>query len=216
MFEWPTGCSLWKEPVIEDMISQYHMIKHNVHGCMLGVVSIEGKPMKKPWTIYSTMEQIQMVFKDSLCDGSHEHQIVQGKNTSRTSSYPWDMTDKVHRAIRLRVDSQIAHVNSMQESGKGEGSVACPSVNVSASIFDVDERWIFDTGCAQDLVSVEKSKFLEDQYSIEKKQKSIPPMEILKRRKRCTSILTFVGKCSVLCPTLWHQLLPLFRSERRS
>jgi len=172
MFEWPTGCSFWKEPRVVDMISQYHMIKHNVHGCMIGVVSIEGNPMKKPWTIYSTMDQVQMVFKDSLCDGSHEHQIIQGKNTSRTSSYPWVMTDKVHQAIQLRVDSRKeCHVSPPQESGKGEGSVACPSINVSASIFDVDERWIFDTGCAQDLVSMDKAKFLQDQFSIEKKQK---------------------------------------------
>jgi hypothetical protein len=172
IFEWPTGCSLWKEPRVIDMISSYKMVKLNVHGCMLGLVSIEGKPMKKPWTLYSTMDEIQQVFKNNLCDRSHEHQVIQGKNTSLTSSHPWGMTDKVHQAIQMRVDSHVRrHVDSLQESGKGEGSVACPPINVSASIFDVDERWIFDTGCAQDLVSMDKAKFLKDQFSIEKKQK---------------------------------------------
>jgi len=162
IFEWPTGCSLWKDQRVVDMISFYKMVEQNIHGCMLGLVSIEGKPMKKPWTIYSTMGEVQKVFARELCDGSHEHQTTQGKNTPLTSSYPWGMTDKVHEAIRMRVDSHAERHLRTRDSGKGEGSVACPSINVSPSLFDIGHRWIFDTGCAQDLVREDRVGFLKE------------------------------------------------------
>ena len=167
IFEWPTGCALWKDERVVGMISKYSMIKQNINGCMLGLTSIEGRPMKKPWTLYSTMDEIQKVFANDLCDGSHEHQTIQGKNTARTSSYPWGMTDKVHEAIRMRVNSHVESLDQTQRCGKGEESVACPSV-VSASIFDVDSKWIFDTGCAQDLVQEDKVGFLRDQFCVAK------------------------------------------------
>ena len=103
IYEWPTGCSLWQNHLVEDMVQSFNMSAVDIHGCMLGLTSLEGNPMKKPWTLKTTMSQLQEVFRGDLCDGSHEHQVIQGKNTSRSSIYPWMMTDKVHQAIQLQI-----------------------------------------------------------------------------------------------------------------
>ena len=93
------------------------------------------------------------------------------------------MTDKVHHAIQLQIakdsGNKIQNINknishyelSQTMSGTGEADVACPSINVSASLFDVDDTWIFDIGCGHDLVSSSKTKFLEDAYCVAKKQR---------------------------------------------
>jgi len=58
------------------------------------------------------------------------------------------------------------HPGAVVEANEGsETLVACPSVG-TASIFDVDNYWIFDSGCGHDLVSLAKVKFLKNMFAI--------------------------------------------------
>ena len=127
MYEWPTGCTLWKDKRVVDMISRFVLQKVNLNGCMLGLTSIEGKLMKKRWTLMSNLPKIVSAFYADICDGSHEHQVIQGKNTSRTSIYPWMMTDKVHQSINQRLDSdaQASNQKQIKISLGGKGGSCC-------------------------------------------------------------------------------------------
>ena len=45
-YEWPTGCSLWKEPRIVSRVNMFKMRMVNINGCMLGLKSPEGNLLR--------------------------------------------------------------------------------------------------------------------------------------------------------------------------
>ena len=62
-FEWPSGCSLWDEPEIVDLLQRYSLNKVEMHGCAAGLRSDRsGLPVKKPWTIATTVRLPEGLF----------------------------------------------------------------------------------------------------------------------------------------------------------
>ena len=76
--EWPQNCRYWRFPRILKFINGYSLLKrYDFHGCMLGTKDHEGIPIKKPWTVATTIDEVGLELSQYQCDGSHDH--VQGR-----------------------------------------------------------------------------------------------------------------------------------------
>ncbi len=71
--EWPTGIVGWQLMILQAILQRHKMQCVNFHGCALGLVFQDGKPMKKAWTIATTCEELRERLAVARCDGSHEH-----------------------------------------------------------------------------------------------------------------------------------------------
>ena len=99
IFEWPTGCALWKDDRIQGLIKRFELDLVKFNGCMLGVRAANGIPIKKPWTLASNVASIIRRFQKYTCDGKHKHEPCQGSETAKTAFYPRKMTDEAHNAM---------------------------------------------------------------------------------------------------------------------
>ena len=59
----------------------------------------EGIPIKKPWTVATTVDEIGLELSQYQCDESHDHVQGRGKPLKETESYSYPFTDCVHRAF---------------------------------------------------------------------------------------------------------------------
>ena len=57
-YEWPTQCTLWRDPRVIRMIAKFKMDIVAINGCMLGLKSSKGSLIKKPWTLRSTFPEL--------------------------------------------------------------------------------------------------------------------------------------------------------------
>jgi len=113
IFEWPTGIKGWDLPEIKEMQEEYEMKKIYVHGCKLGVCADEDmtKPIRKPWTIMTSMMDVVEILEGRKCPGNHAHALCQGRLTEGTGKYPTKMAHLLHTAMEnfwLRRDRQEA------------------------------------------------------------------------------------------------------------
>ena len=100
--EWPTGCRYWKSPKVKKFLEEYQMEKYNFHGCMLGTCSRDGIPIKKPWTVATTIPELGSSLMKYQCDGSHEHAEGRGVDLKLTELYTWKFVDEVHSSLQPR------------------------------------------------------------------------------------------------------------------
>jgi hypothetical protein len=120
IFEWPTGIRGWDLPEVKEMEEEFEMQKIFIHGCTMGVCADEDmtKPIKKPWTIMTSMIEVVEVMEGRKCPGNHVHTLCQGRLTEGTGRYPMKMAHLLHVAMEkfwLRRDRQRA------EEAKEEG-----------------------------------------------------------------------------------------------
>ena len=59
----------------------------------------KGIPIKKPWTVATTVDEIGLELSQYQCDESHDHVQGRGKPLKETESYSYLFTDCVHRAF---------------------------------------------------------------------------------------------------------------------
>ncbi len=85
LYEWPTGCRLWRSKRVLKMVKNLGMTKANINGCSLGLVSSRGNPMFKPWTLASSFEMFGRAFCGLVCDKTHTHDHARGSETAKTS-----------------------------------------------------------------------------------------------------------------------------------
>eukprot|EP00971_Amphidinium_carterae_P313991 6240572-Amphidinium_carterae.1 len=62
--EWPTSCAYWQKARVKRFLKRNNMKKVDFHGCSVGVTSLTGKPIKKPWTIATNSLEMRNVFRD--------------------------------------------------------------------------------------------------------------------------------------------------------
>ena len=111
VYEWPTGIEGWNLKGVKDLKKEYVLEGIKVHGCTSGVCA-EGdtvKPIKKPWTIMTNLEELKTSLKGRKCPGIHEHVHCAGKYTKDTGHYPKKMAHLIHQAcedFRLKRDRQ--------------------------------------------------------------------------------------------------------------
>ena len=96
--EWPQNCRYWRFPRVLKFIHEFSLKRYDFHGCMLGTKDHEGIPIKKPWTVATTIDEIGLELSQYQCDESHDH--VQGRGKLKeTESYSYLFTDNVHKAF---------------------------------------------------------------------------------------------------------------------
>ena len=97
--EWPQNCRYWRFPRVLKFIHEFSLKRYDFHGCMLGTKDHEGIPIKKPWTVATTIDEIGLELSQYQCDESHDHVQGRGKPLKETESYSYLFTDSVHKAF---------------------------------------------------------------------------------------------------------------------
>ncbi len=98
-FEWPTQCHGWGLPQLKDFeeaceLERRPLCRVRLDGCMFGLRSVVAphRLLWKRWTVLTTdqkmMRQWQVRY---LCNGEHNHAIIQGRDTARSAYYPPSM-----------------------------------------------------------------------------------------------------------------------------
>lgn len=104
LYEWPTGCTLWKHHAVQQFITEHSMNSVDINGCALGLKSTRtGEPIKKPCTIISTSPAMIKALEGYRCPGKEvhpRHDPCAGSQTKLTESYTDQMTDIIHDAIK--------------------------------------------------------------------------------------------------------------------
>ena len=104
--EWPTKCSYWKWKPVQDLIHRHSLMPVHIHGCAMGVKDEKGRPLLKPWTVYTNHLGLYDELSDAKyrCDGTHEHSTCTGKRATMSSGYTRDMAKTVHMSLRSSVE----------------------------------------------------------------------------------------------------------------
>ena len=71
--EWPRGCTYWDMKRVQKWLDDHKCVKANFDGCRLGLVNHEGIPVKKPWTVATTMSHLLQQLDGLRCTGGHSH-----------------------------------------------------------------------------------------------------------------------------------------------
>ena len=99
-YEWPSRCLLWREFRVIAMVDKFKFEMTSINGCVLGLKSSKGNPIKKPWNLGASFKELAKMFaKNCKCDKSHVRDTAAGNETAQTSFYPQLMCDKVHKAF---------------------------------------------------------------------------------------------------------------------
>ena len=116
--EWPTSCSYWSWPCVQDLVRVHGLVKINIHGCALGLVDKEGKPIKKPWTIATNHPGLIKVFSSHRYRCKHhpnQHGKCEGKTATGSAGYTRTMVRQIHKAHN-RWTSNKDHVSAYRRS----------------------------------------------------------------------------------------------------
>ena len=62
-----------------------------IDGCRYGLRSSKGGFLKKSWSIGTTSHRFYVNYKSKTCPGCHDHDHIQGPETSKSAYYPWSM-----------------------------------------------------------------------------------------------------------------------------
>ena len=108
VFEWPTDNYYWRLLNIQLFCAVYKLLPVEINGCMLGMADAKGLPLKKPWTLMTTMPSIYESFKDSICDGKHLHGSCLAGEAPKSSYYSDGLRLRAHQAFRGRVEPLYA------------------------------------------------------------------------------------------------------------
>ena len=80
VFEQPAGAKSWNEPDVRNVEALDGVQIVTVDQCMLGLKSKAGIPMRKRTKLMTNCHVLAQRFRAvGLCDGSHEHQTIQGQ-----------------------------------------------------------------------------------------------------------------------------------------
>ena len=163
-FEWPMNNDWWTRSEIEEMIQDFELKTARVDGCKVGVRSPSGKLHYKPWRIETNCNELRSELSKNRCNhSSKDHEPICGKRTKRTGEYPMELCTIIHSAIRkwcgkeaIEIENFIKIANYDEADVKNDDSPPTEdvaSVTETASLFDIEKSWIFDSGCGRDLVT---------------------------------------------------------------
>ena len=127
--EQPLGSESLQEPEMADvleMVNDGRLIFIKVDGCMVGYKDKEnGKPHKKPSYYITSMVAAESVFQNFFCDGSHEHQPLEGNNkfgsrTCQAAEWPQQLNKLVLEAIIQQSAVEKTSLQAVEESYPAE------------------------------------------------------------------------------------------------
>ena len=105
-FEWPWPCYGWKQQPLIDLDNYFgnrmeSWLSCRVDGCCYGLKDHAGELfLRKKWLIKTTDERFHHMFRSKLCPGNHQHGIIEGDETVKSSYYPWRMVESIVRFWR--------------------------------------------------------------------------------------------------------------------
>ncbi|CAL1161664.1 unnamed protein product, partial [Cladocopium goreaui] len=99
-WEWPTRCYGWKETWLETLQRELHRLDRDwlfgrIDGCRYELRSQLGLLLQKRWTIVTSSSSFFQTYRNKTCVGNHDHDYVQGLETSRSAYYPWKMCKSI-------------------------------------------------------------------------------------------------------------------------
>ena len=100
--EWPRGCTYWGLPKVKRLIERLGLVPYHFDGCAVGLKGKDNLPIKKPWTVATTHEEIGKALSEFQCSCNMQHAEGRGKFLRETQSYTYVMTDAIHAAFRSR------------------------------------------------------------------------------------------------------------------
>ena len=98
-YEWPAYCRGWENPTVQRMINDLGLQPVRFDGCQVGVESVDGVPILKPWKIMTDCPKLISSLEGRICPRDHKHQECSGKHTERTGFYPPKMAKIILRAF---------------------------------------------------------------------------------------------------------------------
>ena len=121
-YEWPTPCFGWRQPPMLDLAEHLQQrgvpwLDCRVDGCNYGMKDSDGIGfIRKRWLIKTTDEKFHQTFRAKVCPGHHQHTTIEGKETARTSYYPWRMVQAIARRWRdQEVPQKHVHLLSRRD-----------------------------------------------------------------------------------------------------
>ena len=104
-WEWPTRCYGWEDAEFLRLVRGLQRLGRDwnygrVDGCRYGLKSAQGRFLRKSWSIGTTSQRFYTTYKSKTCTGCHDHDRVQGVETSRSAYYPWNFCKSVAQLWR--------------------------------------------------------------------------------------------------------------------
>ena len=95
-WEWPHPCFGWSEPSLARLARFLEQrgqswLRCRIDGCCYGLQDSHGDFLRKKWIVRTTDEKFNRAFGAKLCPGNHRHGLIEGRETAKTSYYPWKM-----------------------------------------------------------------------------------------------------------------------------
>ena len=125
MYEWPTGCKLWKSKRVTKMVNELGMLKTRINGCAVGLLSTKGREIYKPWTLAASFSEIDNYMKDKVCNRQHVHDQAQqwiSPLRGRLPGEPWSPGSRRRSCPREAYKLQDWPVSSLQYREDVRGS----------------------------------------------------------------------------------------------
>ena len=107
-FEWPRYSDSWKRPEVKRFFNDSRFKVVDFDGCRLGVCNDKGEPVKKPWRIMTTSDEVVKSFAGLTCQHqAHEHGEARGRSLEGTGFYTQPMCELLARSFNPRVATQL-------------------------------------------------------------------------------------------------------------
>ena len=101
-YEWPHPCFGWKQKpllAIQALFEQHGQEWNDcrIDGCRYGMVDSNNEFLKKKWMIKTNDELFHGQYRCKVCTGGHCHGRIEGRETQKSSYYPWKMVQSFAR-----------------------------------------------------------------------------------------------------------------------
>ena len=107
-FEWPRYSDSWKRSDVKEFFQDSRFKAVDFDGCRLGVVGKKGLPVRKPWRLMTTSDEIVKAFTGLNCTHHpKEHGEARGAALERTGFYTQEMCELIAQAMNPKVSHRI-------------------------------------------------------------------------------------------------------------
>ena len=101
-WEWPWPCYGWQQkPLLAiQALFEKHGLEWNgcrIDGCRYGMVDEHNMFLRKKWLVRTNDEHFHGQFRCKVCVGNHCHGRIEGRETQKSSYYPWKMVQAIAR-----------------------------------------------------------------------------------------------------------------------
>ena len=106
-FELPKECDYWRWGEVQQLVNANNLDLYRCDGCMLGITNHQGLPLRKAWTVASSVSMLRL--SAHRCDRNHRHGESRGKDLKHSENYTYTMTDCIHHGWKSVCDKLSKH-----------------------------------------------------------------------------------------------------------